>query len=155
MPDNISIYQKHLVAFVSLGCGVWSFWLKWISINYRPQFYYSLWLATRTFSANQKPFKKRSFADTDLTMAFLCFGVLTCVMYIMTDYNGVIMSAMVPQIYSLTIVYQGVYSGADQRKHQSPASLAFWGEFTGDRWIPAHKGLITRRMFPFDDIIMW
>ena len=29
------------------------------------------------------------------------------------------------QITSLTIVYSTVYSGADQRKHQSPASLAF------------------------------
>ena len=29
------------------------------------------------------------------------------------------------QITSLTIVYLTVYSGADQRKHQSSASLAF------------------------------
>ena len=33
-----------------------------------------------------------------------------------------------------------VYAGADQRKHQSSASLAFVGEFTGDRWIPRTKG---------------
>ena len=37
----------------------------------------------------------------------------------------VIMSAMASQITSLTIVYSTVYSGADQRKHQSCASLAF------------------------------
>ena len=36
-------------------------------------------------------------------------------------YNGVIMSAMVSQITSLTIVYSSVYSDADQRKHQSSA----------------------------------
>ena len=35
------------------------------------------------------------------------------------------MSAMASQITSLTIVYSTVYSGADQRKHQSSASLAF------------------------------
>ena len=35
------------------------------------------------------------------------------------------MSAMASQITSLTIVYWTVYSGADQRKHQSSASLAF------------------------------
>ena len=42
------------------------------------------------------------------------------------------MSAMGSQITSLTIVYSIVYSGADQRKHQSYASLAFslCGEFT-------------------------
>ena len=39
---------------------------------------------------------------------------------------------MSSQITSLTIVYSIVYSGADQRKHQRPASLAFvrgTGEF--------------------------
>ena len=43
-------------------------------------------------------------------------------------YNYVRMSAMASQITSLTIVYSGVYSGADQRKHQGSVSLAFvWG----------------------------
>ena len=40
-------------------------------------------------------------------------------------YYNVIMGAMVYQIASLTIVYITVYSGADQRKHQSSVSLAF------------------------------
>ena len=35
------------------------------------------------------------------------------------------MGAMASQITSLTIVYLAVYLGADQRKHQSSASLAF------------------------------
>ena len=48
-------------------------------------------------------------------------------------YSDVIMGAMASQITRLTIVYSTVYSGADQRKHQSSASLAF---MTGDRWIP-------------------
>ena len=42
-----------------------------------------------------------------------------------THYDDVMMSAMASQITSLTIAYSGVYSGADQRKHQSSASLAF------------------------------
>ena len=43
-------------------------------------------------------------------------------------YNDVIMSEMASYITSLTIVYSTFYSGADQRKHQSSASLAFvWG----------------------------
>ena len=48
----------------------------------------------------------------------------TCLSYTV-HYNDVIMSAMASQITSLTIVYSTVYAGADQRKHQSSASLAF------------------------------
>ena len=50
------------------------------------------------------------------------------------------MGAMAYQITSLTIVYSTVYSGADQRKHQNSASLAFVGELTGNRWIPRTNG---------------
>ena len=58
------------------------------------------------------------------------------------------------QITSLTIVYSTVYSGADQRKHQSSASLAFvWGIHREPVNSP-HKGPVTRKLFPFDDVIM-
>ena len=40
-------------------------------------------------------------------------------------YGDVIMAAIASQITSLTIVYSTIYSEADQRKHQSSASLAF------------------------------
>ena len=71
-----------------------------------------------------------------------------------TRYSDVIMSAMASEITSLTIVYATVYSGADQRKHQSSASLAFVREI--------HRGPVksppiwpvTRKLFPFDDVIM-
>ena len=36
---------------------------------------------------------------------------------------------------------------------KAPRHWPLWGEFTSDRWIP-HKGLVTRKMFPFDDVIM-
>ena len=64
------------------------------------------------------------------------------------------MSTMACQITSLRIFYSTVYSGADQRKHQSSASLAFvWWIH---RWQvnSPHKGPVTREMFPFDDVIM-
>ena len=62
------------------------------------------------------------------------------------------MSVMASQITSLMVVYLSVYSGADQRKHQRSASLAFvWGIH---RWIPRTNGPVTRKMFPFDGIIM-
>ena len=46
------------------------------------------------------------------------------------------------------------YSDADQRKHQSSASLAFvWGSHRGPVNFP-HKWPVMRKMFPFDDVIM-
>ena len=69
-------------------------------------------------------------------------------------YNDVIMGAMVSQITSLTIVYSTVYSGADQSKHQSSASLAFvWGIHRSPVNSP-HKWPVTRKMLPFDDVIV-
>ena len=62
--------------------------------------------------------------------------------------HDVIMSTMASQITSLTIVYSIVYSGVDQRKHQSSVSLAFvTGEF------PAQMAS-NAEMFPFYDVIM-
>ena len=70
-------------------------------------------------------------------------------------YDDVIMSTIASQITSLTIVYSTIYSGADQSKHQSSASLAFvWGIHRGPVNSP-HKWPVTRKMFPFDDVIMW
>ena len=64
------------------------------------------------------------------------------------------MSAIESQITILTIVYSTVYRDADQRKHQSSASLAFvWGIHRSPVNSP-HKGPVTRKMFPFDDVIM-
>ena len=64
------------------------------------------------------------------------------------------MSAMASQITSLTIVYSTVYSGADQRKHQRSASLAFVRGIHRSPVNSPHKGPVTRKMFPFDDVIM-
>ena len=70
-------------------------------------------------------------------------------------YNDVIMGAMASQITSLTIVYSTVCSCADQRKHQSSASLAFvWGIHRLPVNSP-HKWPVMRKMFPFDDVIMY
>ena len=64
------------------------------------------------------------------------------------------MGAMASQTTSLMIIYSTVYSGADQRKHQSPASLAFVRGI--HRWPvnSPHKGPVTRKMVPFDEVIM-
>ena len=70
-------------------------------------------------------------------------------------YDDAIMGAIGSQITSLTSVYSTVYSSADQSKHQSSASLAFvWVIHQGPVNSP-HKWPVTRKMFPFDDVIMW
>ena len=56
-----------------------------------------------------------------------------------SHYIDVIMTTMASQITSLTVVYSTVYSDADQRKHQSSASLAFVGGIHQDRWIPPQR----------------
>ena len=64
------------------------------------------------------------------------------------------MGAIASQITSLTIVYSTVYSDADERKHQIPASLAFVRGIHRGPVNSPHKGPVTRNMFPFDDVIM-
>ena len=54
-------------------------------------------------------------------------------------HSDVIMSTMVSQTTSLTIVYSTIYSGADQR-NRVPRHWPLCGEFTGHRWIPRTKG---------------
>ena len=75
--------------------------------------------------------------------------------HILNHYNDVTMSAIASQITSLMIVYTIVYSGTDQRKHLSSASLAFVrGIHRHSPVNSQHKGPVTRKMFPFDDVIM-
>ena len=69
-------------------------------------------------------------------------------------YSDVIMRTMTSQITSLTIVYSTVYSGANQRKHQSSASLAFVRGIHLWPMNSPYKGPVTRKMFIFDDVIM-
>ena len=64
------------------------------------------------------------------------------------------MGAMASPITGFTIVYSTAYSGADQRKHQSSVSLAFVRRI--HRWSvnSPHNWPVTRKMFPFYDVIM-
>ena len=71
--------------------------------------------------------------------------------YYIDNYTDVIMTAMVSQITGALIVYSTVCSGADQRKHQSFASLTFVRALR--RWLvnSPQKGPVAQKMFPFDD----
>ena len=82
----------------------------------------------------------------------LCFGLIlanfTSGFHASTHYSDVMMSAVTFQITDVSVVCSTVCSGADQRK------LAFVREI--DRW-PSdspHKGPVTRKIFPFGDLIM-
>ena len=64
-------------------------------------------------------------------------------------YTGVNMSAMGSQITSLTIYYSTVYSGADKK-----SKLRVTGHCEGNSPVNSpHQWLVTRKMFPFDDVI--
>ena len=110
-----------------------------------------------TLVADGFPYQKTSYAElrcflwcqtapfVKQTVEWLVsWDVLTLMWH---HYNDVIMSAMASQITSLTIVYSSVYSGADQRKHQSSASLAFVRGI--HRWPvnSPHKWPVTRKMW--------
>ena len=69
-----------------------------------------------------------------------------------SHYNDDIMSSLASQITSLTIVYSTVYSRAGQRKHQSPASLAFvWGIH---RW-PVTGEFLAQRASNAENASIW
>ena len=71
-----------------------------------------------------------------------------------SHYIDVIMTTVASQITSLTVVYSTTYSDADQRQHQSSASLAFMQGIHRGPVNSPHKWLVTQKMFPFDDVIM-
>ena len=94
---------------------------------------------------------------------FLLYGVLPVMLYrwalsrqrdYIQHYSDVTMSAMAYQITGVSMVNSTVCSDADQRKHQSSASLPFVRVI--HRWPvnSPHEGPVTREMFPFDDVIM-
>ena len=105
-------------------------------------------LIRKLYSATQVPVQCICEADTEKTTELLM------ILEVSLHHCDVIKGAMESQITSLTIVYPTVQSGADQRKHQSSASLAFVRGSHGWPVNSPHKWPVTRKMFPFDDVIM-
>ena len=68
-------------------------------------------------------------------------------------YCDVTMGAMASQITSLKIVYSTVIQ-VQIKEHQSSASLAFVRGINRCPVNSPHKWPVTRKMFPFDDVIM-
>ena len=106
-----------------------------------------LWRIKGTLLQGNYPQKKKCSIYLHVKYSYLKLNMYT---HYRDDING----AMASPTTSLTIVYPTVYSSADQRKYQSSALLAFvWGIH---RWPvnSPHKGPVTWKMFPFDDVIM-
>ena len=86
------------------------------------------------------------------------YGLILCPMVLHIagrwHYNDVIMSMRASQITSVLSVYSNACSGADQRKHQNSASLAFVRGIHQALVNSPHEGPVTWKMFPFDDVIM-
>ena len=91
-----------------------------------------------------------SLGTTSLRAFYSLFQLgtrLLCSQVDISHYSDIIMGAIASQITSLTLVYPIVYSGADQRKYQSSASLAFvWGIHRRPVNSP-HKWPVTRKNF--------
>ena len=77
--------------------------------------------------------------------AILCFSV---------HYSDVTMGTVASQITSVSIVYSNVCSGTGKRKHQSSTSLTFVRGIHRGPVNSPHKRPVTRKMSPFDDVIM-
>ena len=60
------------------------------------------------------------------------------------------MGAMASQITSLSIVHLNIYSGTDQENANAPRHYTLCGSPVNS----PHKWPVTRKMFPFDDVIM-
>ena len=68
----------------------------------------------------------------------------------LTRYHGPVFSHTCLWI----VIYSTVYSGTEQRKHESSALLAFVRGIHRRPVNSPHKWPVTRKMFPFDDVIM-
>ena len=123
---------------------------KMVSSNNR--YFWNSMLLKDINPINMEKFRINPVRSTQTITKTQCFlaNVHTHLRY---HYIGVIMSAIAAQITSLTIVYSKVYSGVDQRKHQSSASLVFVRGIHRCQVNSPHKGPVTRKMFPFDDVI--
>ena len=141
-------YLFHRTIFMCLELAIWTIW---------HDFAYNLSYLTVTCTRspqihcrnhNSRYIKCIHRVVLWVTLLWSRHGCFCC------HYSDVRMGMVASQITSLTIVCLTVYSGEDQRKHESSAPLAFvWGIHRGPVNFQ-HKWPVTRKMFPFDDVIM-
>ena len=152
-----TLAQLRCVSSFGVSLYVWSQYLLWRSSDGSESLHID---TTRgemrcvIMSNLSRACKHTPYASQNMIIVMLWFVFMWLAQCVEIHYDDAIMGAIGSQITSLTIVYSTVYSGADQSKHQSSASLAFvWGIHRGPVNSP-HKWPVTRKMFPFDDVIM-
>ena len=73
---------------------------------------------------------------------------------LIAHYNDVIMTTIASQITSSPLFTQPFIRAQIKKKHHSSASLAFVRGIHRGPGTSPHKWPVTRKMFPFDDVIM-
>ena len=88
----------------------------------------------------QNPFAILSIIFWSVTINFRLSIIKT--IYWIAWFNIVVITVhfQYNDIINLRIIYSTLYSGSDQRKHQSSASLAFVRGIHHDQWIPPTRG---------------
>ena len=115
-------------------------------VEFKPMFSLRLWqslLAQPQLLRNGNNFLQ-SYQPTSWV---LVQHQISCLPLRQLHYIDVITTTMGSRFTSLTVVYSIVYSDADQRKHQSSASLAFVLGIRRDRWIPRTKDQLRGKCF--------
>ena len=126
--------------------------------NYTHHFsvYMQLWFSIKMYQSAQTDDANPNRYETTRYSKYMVLYKTLRILYIhiKSHYSDVLMSEIVSQTADVSIVYSTVCSGVDQRKYQSTVSLAFVRGI--HRWPvnSPHKGPVTRKMFPFDDVIM-
>ena len=115
-----------------------------------------LWFTRCLATTKNKPFKSQFCMYTRISDLNIVINGSADVLApkVARNYNDVIMSAMASQSPASRLFTLPFIQGADQRKHQSSASLAFVRGI--HRWPvnSPHKRPVKRKIFSFDDGIM-
>ena len=118
------------------------------------------WPSVKVNSPHKEPVRRKVFLFHDV-FVWCCniassHDLCTTLWLKLSHYTDVTMSVMASQITGASMVCSTVGSGAaDQRKYQSSAALAFVRVIHLWPVNSPHKGLVTRKMFPFNDVIIY
>ena len=130
---KLSFWRLPVQPLMKISSKWWHFRFSVIDGPLRTNFS-EIWIKNQQFSCQKMNLKMSPVQWRSYCSGFHLFNVNP------HHYIDVIMTTMASQITSLMVVYSIVYSGADQRKHQSSAPLAFVRGIHRDRWIPHTKG---------------
>ena len=150
--QTVSYYSRIYIIFLRLSLSS-SFLLSFFSLSLL-SFYaiisLYMWNIVQTVSYYSRIYDiavKTANCVFFLLIFVMCIHMNICIICYGIDYSDVIMSAAASQITGLSIVYLIVCLGADQRKHQSSASLLFVrGIHRGPGTYP-HQRPVRRKCF--------